>query len=185
MTTAYMPTASTSQIMGNSVCFEPYMSNIYTRTTLAGTFPVINKYLMRDLQDLGLWNEEMKSYLLLTNGSVQNIDGIPPEIKELYKTGWEIKQKNIMDLAVDRQPFIDQSQSMNLHMEIFDLDKFTSMQFYAWKNKLKTGSYYIRTREATTAQKFSVSYDMQKKIEFGKIDIITDQDEETCLLCSS
>lgn len=185
MTTAYMPTASTSQIMGNSICFEPYMSNIYTRTTLAGTFPVINKYLMKDLQDLGLWNEDMKSYLLVTNGSVQNIEGIPPEIKELYKTGWEIKQKNIMDLAIDRQPFIDQSQSMNLHMEVFDLDKFTSMQFYAWKNKLKTGSYYVRTREAVSAQKFTVSHDMQKQIEFGRANVNIDQEEETCLLCSS
>lgn len=185
MTTAYMPTASTSQIMGNSICFEPYMSNIYTRTTLAGTFPVINKYLMKDLQDLGLWNEDMKSYLLVTNGSVQNIEGIPPEIKELYKTGWEIKQKNIMDLAIDRQPFIDQSQSMNLHMEVFDLDKFTSMQFYAWKNKLKTGSYYVRTREAVSAQKFTVSHDMQKQIELGRADVNIDQEEETCLLCSS
>jgi ribonucleotide reductase alpha subunit len=189
MTTAYMPTASTSQIMGCSSCFEPYVANIYKRKTLAGTFTIINKYLMNDLDSYGLWNNDIKNYLMINNGSVQNIEGLPQNIKDLYKTAWEIKQRVIMDLAADRQPFIDQSQSMNLFMETFDLNIFTSMQFYAWGKKLKTGSYYVRTREAVMPQKFTVSHEAQtlhnlKNLTFEENSIESDEEME-CLLCGS
>ena len=153
---APMPTASTSQILGNNECFEPYTSNIYSRRTLSGEFAVINKHLLRDLTKLGLWNDEMKNRLIAANGSIQNFQEVPDNIKELYRTVWEIKQKDILDMAADRGAFIDQSQSLNVFMDAPNFGKLTSMHFYAWKKGLKTGMYYLRTKAATDAIKFTV-----------------------------
>jgi ribonucleoside-diphosphate reductase alpha chain len=153
---APMPTASTSQILGNNECFEPYTSNIYTRRTLSGEFTVVNKHLLKDLVKLGIWNQQMKDKIIAANGSIQNIPEIPKEIKELYKTVWEIKQKVIIDMAADRGAFIDQSQSLNLFMAQPNTSKISSMHFYAWKKGLKTGMYYLRTQAATEAVKFSL-----------------------------
>ena len=135
---AVMPTASTSQIMGSSSCIEPYISNMYRRTVLAGQYVVMNKYLIKYLDDSGLWTSEIRNYLMATNGSIQNISAIPQYIKDIYKTVWELKQRYIIELAADRQPFIDQSQSMNLFVEDLTYQKFNSLQFYAWNKKLKT-----------------------------------------------
>jgi ribonucleoside-diphosphate reductase alpha chain len=151
-----MPTASTSQILGNTECFEPYTSNIYTRRTLSGEFVVVNKHLMRDLIERGMWNDNMKNKLIAANGSVQDIADIPADIKELYKTVWEISQKSIIDMAADRGAFICQSQSMNLFMQDPNFGKMTSMHFYAWKKGLKTGMYYLRSKAATSAIQFTV-----------------------------
>jgi len=153
---APMPTASTSQILGNNECIEPYTSNIYTRRTLSGEFVVVNKHLMRDLVKLGIWNENLKNKLISSNGSVQNIDEIPENIKELYKTAWEISQKVIIDLSADRGAYVDQSQSLNIFMEDANFAKLTSMHFYGWKAGLKTGMYYLRTKAARDAIKFTV-----------------------------
>lgn len=153
---APMPTASTSQILGNNECFEPYTSNIYTRRVLSGEFIVVNKHLLRDLVKLGLWNDAMKNNLVLANGSVQQIPGIPQNIRDLYKTVWEIKQKHIIDMAADRGAFICQSQSLNIHLQDSNFGKLTSMHFYAWKAGLKTGMYYLRTKSAADAVKFTV-----------------------------
>ena len=153
---APMPTASTSQILGNNECFEPYTSNIYTRRTLSGEFIVVNKHLMKDLIDLGLWNDTMRNRLISTNGSVQNVPGIPQNIKDLYKTVWEISQKVIIEMAADRGAYICQSQSMNIFMQDPNFGKLTSMHFYAWKKGLKTGMYYLRSQAATAAIKFTL-----------------------------
>lgn len=153
---APMPTASTSQILGNNECFEPYTSNIYTRRVLSGEFIVVNKHLLRDLVDLGIWNESLKNKIIAANGSVQHIPEIPAHIKELYKTVWEIKQRTLIDMAADRGAFICQSQSLNLFMENPTYAKLTSMHFYAWKKGLKTGMYYLRTKAAADAIKFTV-----------------------------
>ncbi len=153
---APMPTASTSQILGNNECFEPYTSNIYTRRVLSGEFIVVNKHLLEDLVNLGLWNEELKQELMRANGSVQHIEGIPEEIKELYKTVWELSMKDIIDMSRQRGYFIDQSQSLNLFMENANFAKLTSMHFYAWKSGLKTGMYYLRTKAAVDAIKFTL-----------------------------
>jgi ribonucleoside-diphosphate reductase alpha chain len=153
---APMPTASTSQILGNNECFEPYTSNIYTRRVLSGEFVVVNKHLLRDLVKLGLWNDTMKNNLILANGSVQAIPGIPQNIKDLYKTVWEIKQKHVIDMAADRGAYICQSQSLNIHIQDSNFGKLTSMHFYAWKAGLKTGMYYLRTKAAADAVKFTV-----------------------------
>ncbi|MCE5318072.1 MAG: ribonucleoside-diphosphate reductase subunit alpha [Parachlamydia sp.] len=159
--TALMPTASTSQILGNNECMEPYTSNLYTRRVLSGEFIVVNKHLMRDLVKLGLWNEAMKHKLLAQNGSIQNIEEIPESLKELYKTGWEIKQRTLIDMAAERSPYICQSQSLNLFMENPTFARLTSMHFYAWKQGLKTGMYYLRTKGAAEAIKFTV--EVEKK----------------------
>lgn len=153
---APMPTASTSQIMGNNECFEPYTSNIYTRRTLSGEFIVVNKHLMKDLIALGLWDDTMKNKLIEANGSVQNIPEIPQQIKDLYKTVWEISQKSIIEMAADRGAYTCQSQSMNIHIQDPNFGKMTSMHFYAWKLGLKTGMYYLRSKAATDAIKFTV-----------------------------
>ena len=144
-----MPTASTAQILGNCEAFEPYTSNLYLRRVLSGEFVVVNKHLMRDLIKAGLWNEEMKNDLISENGSVQKISSIPQEIKDLYKTVWEISQKTIIDMAADRGAYICQSQSLNIHMQNPNFGKLTSMHFYAWQKGLKTGMYYLRTKAAT------------------------------------
>jgi len=153
---APMPTASTAQILGNNECFEPYTSNIYTRRVLSGEFIIVNKHLLKDLVKEGLWNKEMRSKLMASNGSVQNIPEIPAHLKELYKTAWEISQKAILDLAADRGAFICQSQSLNIFMENANFGKLTSMHFYGWKKGLKTGMYYLRTKAATDAIKFTL-----------------------------
>ncbi len=153
---APMPTASTSQILGNNECFEPYTSNIYMRRVLSGEFAVVNRHLLTDLIKLGLWDDKMKNKLIGENGSVQNIAEIPQNLKDIYKTTWEIKQKSVIDMAADRGAFICQSQSLNLHVESPTFSKLTSMHFYGWKKGLKTGMYYLRTKAAVDAIKFTV-----------------------------
>jgi len=156
---APMPTASTSQILGNNECFEPYTSNIYVRRVLSGEFIVVNKHLLKDLVKLGIWNDTIKDKILRADGSIQNIDEIPENLKDLYKTAWEIKQRTIIDMAADRGAFIDQSQSLNLFVEDVNFAKMTSAHFYAWKKGLKTGMYYLRTRAAVNPIKFTVSHE--------------------------
>ncbi|KAJ1918697.1 ribonucleotide-diphosphate reductase subunit rnr1 [Mycoemilia scoparia] len=153
---APMPTASTSQIMGWNEAFEPYTSNLYTRRVLAGEFQVVNQWLLRDLVELGLWDDNMRQKLIAHNGSVQSIPEIPEDLKKLYRTVYEIKQKVVIDLAADRGAFIDQSQSLNIHMDGPDYNKLTSMHFYGWKKGLKTGMYYLRTKPAADAIKFTI-----------------------------
>ncbi|KAL6080409.1 Ribonucleoside-diphosphate reductase [Balamuthia mandrillaris] len=153
---APMPTASTSQILGNNECFEPYTSNIYSRRILAGDFTIVNSHLMQDLRNLGLWSAELKNQLVAHNGSVQHLACIPEHIKKLYKTVWEVSQRTLIDMAADRGAFIDQSQSFNVHIKAPSFAKLTSMHFYAWKKGLKTGMYYLRTRPAANAIQFTV-----------------------------
>jgi ribonucleoside-diphosphate reductase alpha chain len=160
---APMPTASTSQILGNNEAFEPYTSNIYTRRVLSGEFIVVNKHLLEDLVKHGLWNEDLKQEIMRHNGSVQNIDAIPQDLKELYKTVWEMSMKDIIDMSRHRGYFIDQSQSLNLFMQDASYAKLTSMHFYAWQSGLKTGMYYLRTKAAVDAIKFTLNND--KKAE--------------------
>ena len=153
---APMPTASTAQILGNNECFEPYTSNIYTRRVLSGEFIIVNKHLLRDLTKLGLWDEDMKNRIIAANGSIQNINEIPDNLKVLYRTAWEIPQRALIDMSADRGAYICQSQSLNVFMENVNTAKLTSMHFYAWKQGLKTGMYYLRTKAATDAIKFTV-----------------------------
>jgi len=153
---APMPTASTSQILGNNECFEPYTSNIYSRRTLSGEFIIANKHLMKDLIDLGLWSENMRQKLIAANGSIQNIAEIPQHIKDIYRTVWEISQKSIIDMSADRGAYICQSQSLNIHLTDPNFGKLTSMHFYAWKKGLKTGMYYLRSTAAADAIKFTL-----------------------------
>ncbi|MNK16748.1 Ribonucleoside-diphosphate reductase 1 subunit alpha [compost metagenome] len=160
---APMPTASTSQILGNNEAFEPYTSNIYTRRVLSGEFIVVNKHLLEDLVNLGLWNENLKQEIMRANGSVQNIDIIPQDIKELYKTVWEMSMKDIIDMSRQRGYFVDQSQSLNLFMENASYSKLTSMHFYAWQSGLKTGMYYLRTKSAVDAIKFTLNNDKKEE----------------------
>jgi ribonucleoside-diphosphate reductase alpha chain len=157
-----MPTASTSQILGNNEAFEPYTSNIYTRRVLSGEFIVVNKHLLEDLVKLGLWTETLKQELMRENGSVQNLN-IPQHLKELYKTVWELSMKDIIDMSRHRGYFVDQSQSLNLFMQNANYSKLTSMHFYAWQSGLKTGMYYLRTKAAVDAIKFTLNND--KKAE--------------------
>nr|WP_222831693.1 ribonucleoside-diphosphate reductase subunit alpha [Saprospira grandis] len=160
---APMPTASTSQILGNNECFEPYTSNIYSRRTLSGEYVVVNKHLLKDLIERGYWTQELKEMLIAANGSVQNIEGLPQEIKELYKTAYEIKQRAIIDMSADRGAFICQSQSLNLFVESPNFAKLTSMHFHAWKRGLKTGMYYLRSKAAVDPIKFTLSAKYQQK----------------------
>jgi len=162
---APMPTASTSQIFGNNECFEPYTSNIYTRRVLSGEFIIVNKHLLKDLIQLGLWNNNMKNKIIANNGSVQNIEEIPADIKALYKTVWEIRQRHIIDMAADRGAYICQSQSLNLFVDTPTTSKLTSMHFYAWKKGLKTGMYYLRTQAATQAIQFTIEKQGNNDIE--------------------
>ncbi len=161
---APMPTASTSQILGNNECFEPYTSNIYSRRTLSGEYIVVNKHLLNDLIGLGLWDNEMREMLMSTNGSVQNIEGIPDHIKELYKTAYELSQKVIIDMAADRGAYVCQSQSMNLFVESPTFSKLSSMHFYGWQRGLKTGMYYLRSKAAVDPIKFTLSDKYQKRL---------------------
>lgn len=163
--TALMPTASSSQILGNNECFEPFTSNIYTRKTLAGDYIIINKHLVNDLVNLDLWNPKLKDKIIYYDGSIQDIGEIPDNIKELYKTSWEIKQKSIITQAATRAPFIDQSQSMNLYMAQPDFNRLGSAHFYAWKSGLKTGIYYLHSRPVVNATKFSIDNNTVKEIK--------------------
>ena len=173
---APMPTASTSQILGNNECIEPITSNIYTRSTLAGQFVVINKYLIRSLIDIGIWSSQLKDKIIINDGSIQNIDEIPDDIKQLYKTVWDIKQKHLIDMAADRGAFVCQSQSLNLFLTEADYSKLTSMHFYTWKKGLKTGIYYLRTRAVRKAQQFSINPEMVQENE---------NSNEPCEMCAS
>ena len=179
---APMPTASTAQILGNNECFEPYTSNIYTRRVLSGEFIVVNKHLLRDLVKLGLWDDDMKNRLIAANGSIQNIDEIPDNIKIIYRTAWEISQRSILDMAADRGAYICQSQSLNVFMENVTNSKLTSMHFHAWKSGLKTGMYYLRTKAATDAIKFTVDKKYKVDKETGKAPELTH--EEAVAMCS-
>jgi ribonucleoside-diphosphate reductase alpha chain len=183
---APMPTASTSQILGNNECFEPYTSNIYTRRVLSGEFIVVNKHLLKDLVEEGLWSENLKNQLIAANGSVQNLP-IPQRLKDLYKTTWEISQKTIIDMAADRGAFICQSQSLNIFMQDVNFGKLTSMHFYAWKKGLKTGMYYLRTKSASDAIKFTVDTSKLKQAEAEKMEAIACSldDPENCESCSA
>jgi ribonucleoside-diphosphate reductase alpha chain len=193
---APMPTASTSQILGNNECFEPYTSNIYTRRVLSGEFIIVNKYLLRDLVNRGLWDNNMKDKIITANGSVQDIAEIPQEIKDLYKTVWEIKMRTIIDMAADRGAYICQSQSLNLFINSPNASKLTSMHFYAWKKGLKTGMYYLRTQAASQAVKFTVENQGGKNMEPvipEFVDQVADEIpagpscsmEEGCVTCSA
>ena len=148
-----MPTASTAQILGNNECFEPFTANIYKRNTLSGEYAIINKHLVEDLVNLGIWSDNIRMKLIIDNGSVQNIDEIPSDIKEVYKTVWEIKGKSILEMARDRNYFIDQSQSLNMFMAEPTVSKLSSAHFYGWKIGLKTGMYYLRTKPKAQALK--------------------------------
>ena len=180
---ALMPTASTSQILGNNECFEPFTSNIYTRRTIAGDFIVINKYLVRDLMELGLWNVDLKNRIIAQNGSVQQIELIPQHIKDLYKTVWEIKQKVLIDQAIDRGPFVCQTQSMNLFFEEPNQNNLSSALFYGWKNGLKTGSYYIRSRPKAQAQQFIIDPTLNKNGNNEGRE--TEDNNQPCEMCSA
>jgi ribonucleoside-diphosphate reductase alpha chain len=186
---APMPTASTSQILANNECFEPFTSNIYIRKTLSGEFPVVNKHLVKDLQKIGLWNESLRDKIILNNGSVQDIPEIPEEIKVIYKTAWEMSQKVIIDHAAIRAPFICQSQSMNLFVQDANFAKLSSAHFYAWSKGLKTGSYYIRTKAATNAIKglgIDVSKYEIKEEEQNMSDLTCSIDNpDDCIACGS
>ena len=194
---APMPTASTSQILGNNECFEPYTSNIYTRRVLSGEFVIVNKHLLRDLVDRGLWTNNMKDRIITANGSIQDIAEIPADIKELYKTVWEIKMRNIIDMAADRGAYICQSQSLNLFINSPNASKLTSMHFYAWKKGLKTGMYYLRTQAASQAVKFTVENQGGKNMEAVIPEVVADSSEaempagpscsmeEGCVTCSA
>ena len=156
---APMPTASTSQILGNNECFEAFTSNLYTRRTLSGEFIILNKHLVKDLIDANLWSLELKDKILEGKGSIQNIEIIPEDIRMLYRTTWEIKQKHIIDMSADRGAYIDQSQSLNIHMTDANSAKVSSMHFYGWKKGLKTGMYYLRTKAAVDAIQFTLEKD--------------------------
>ena len=162
---APMPTASTSQILGNNECFEPYTSNIYVRRVLSGEFVVVNKHLLNDLIELNLWDDEMKNRIISQNGSIQKIDGIPDAIKEVFKTVWEIKQRTLIDMAADRGAYICQSQSLNLFVDAPTTSKLTSMHFYGWRKGLKTGMYYLRSKAASQAVQFTVEKQGGKSVE--------------------
>lgn len=194
---APMPTASTSQILGNNECFEPYTSNIYTRRVLSGEFVVVNKHLLRDLVKLGIWNENLKNKIIAANGSVQNIPEIPQNIKDIYKTVWEIKQRTIIDMAADRGAYIDQSQSLNLFIQDANFAKMSSAHFYSWKKGLKTGMYYLRTKAAADAIKFTVDQTALGQpnvqvlgnedallVERGQAHILSEEEKQAQLSCS-
>ncbi len=182
LVTALMPTASTSQVLGYTEAMEPFTSNIYARRTLAGEFTVVNKYLVEDLMDAGLWSPDLKERIIAANGSIQGLPEVPPAIKERYKTVWEVKQKTLIDMAADRGAFICQSQSLNLFVQEPTIAKLSSMHFYAWKKGLKTGIYYLRTKSAVQAIKFTVDPTVMKQQQAQKE---KDKEPQECLLCSA
>jgi ribonucleotide reductase alpha subunit len=174
---ALMPTASTSQILGNNECIEPYTSNIYSRRTIAGDFVVVNKHLIKKCNELGIWTKEIKDKVIAYNGSVQYIDEIPDKIKKLFRTAWELKQKSIMELAISRGPYVCQTQSMNLFFEEPTYKTLTGALFYAWREGLKTGVYYVRSRPKIQAQQFTLDPDFIKKLKA--------QEQKTFEVCES
>jgi ribonucleoside-diphosphate reductase alpha chain len=183
---APMPTASTSQILGNNECIEPITSNIYTRRVLSGEFTIVNKFLVDDLIKLGLWNAAMKDEIIKYNGSVQQIESIPENLREMYKTVWEIKQKRIIEMAAARSPYIDQSQSLNVHMENTNFGKISSMHFYSWKMGLKTGMYYLRTKAAADAIKFTIRESMENSdTENTEAMMCSIDNPDDCVACGS
>ncbi len=186
---APMPTASTSQILGNNECIEPYTSNIYTRRTLSGEYIIVNKHLLKDLISEGLWNDEMRERLMASNGSIKDFPDVPERLKALYKTVWELSQKAIIDLAADRGAFVCQSQSLNLFVESPNFGKLTSMHFYAWQRGLKTGMYYLRSKAAVDPIKFTLGAKHQKKFVNQEEEVMTEGEictmEEGCLSCGS
>merc|ERR1712100_239981 len=192
-----MPTASTAQILGNNESFEPYTQNLYVRRVLSGEFVQVNRHLLRDLIERGLWTEDLRMQLIAHNGSVQNVD-VPSDVKELYKTVWEIKQRAVLDMAADRGAYIDQSQSLNIHMIDATTAKLSSMHFYGWKLGLKTGMYYLRTKAAADAIMFTVEVATANSKETAKApqvgaagypaDAAASQgtpEPEVCLTCSA
>ena len=186
MLMALMPTASTAQIMGNSEAFEPVDSCIFKRRVLSGEYIVVNKYLVEDLQKLGLWNKELKDTIIANDGSIQNIDEIPDDLKALYKTVWEISMKSVIEQCSDRQVFVDQMQSMNLFMANPNYKRLTSMHFYAWKNNLKSGMYYLRSKSSASAGKFSIDPELEKRIKEKqkKGEELEKEEQEVVLACS-
>ena len=176
---APMPTASTSQILGYNECIEPITSNIYNRRTIAGEFILANKYLMKDLMDLNLWNEKIKNHIIANNGSIQNMEVIPVEIREKYKTVWEIPMKTLIDMAADRGAYICQSQSLNLWIEEPNYSTLTSMHFYSWSKGLKTGIYYLRRRARHQAQQFTIEPEKVHKNDLENVE------DEICEMCSA
>eukprot|EP01059_Diplonema_ambulator_P011799 TRINITY_DN2183_c0_g1_i1.p1 TRINITY_DN2183_c0_g1~~TRINITY_DN2183_c0_g1_i1.p1 ORF type:complete len:805 (+),score=328.40 TRINITY_DN2183_c0_g1_i1:41-2416(+) len=182
---APMPTASTSQILGNNECFEPFTSNIYLRRVLSGEFPVVNKYLIRDLIKANIWNEDLRNQIIAYNGSIKDISIIPQDIRELYKTVWEIRQKDLIDMAVQRSKYIDQSQSLNLFLEDPTKGQLTSMHFYAWSKGLKTGQYYLRTRPKVDPIKFTVNQEKLTAAEKTQAKEMNGNQPEECLTCGS
>lgn len=182
---ALMPTASSSNVMGFNEAFEPITNNIYKRRVLSGEFIMINKYLINDLISMKLWNKDMKEKIMINNGSIQNIEEIPSELKELYKISWEMKQKNIIDMALDRSIYVCQSQSLNIFMEEPDFKKLTSMHFYSWSNGSKISNYYIRTRARVQTQKFTIDPLKEKEILNNNKKPIIECNDEVCLVCSS
>ena len=181
---ALMPTASTSNIMGNNECFEPFTSNLYKRKTSAGEFILINKYLVKDLIKLNLWNSNIKDKIILHEGIIQNILEIPENIRNLYKTAWEIKSKPIIEMAADRAPYICQTQSMNLFLDNPNSSSLTKAHFYGWKKGLKTGMYYLRTKTKATTQKFTIDPERLKELESHTTTSITD-DKIDCENCGA
>ncbi|EQC47710.1 ribonucleoside-diphosphate reductase subunit alpha [Bacteriovorax sp. Seq25_V] len=184
---APMPTASTSQILGNNECFEPITSNIYVRRVLSGEFAVVNKFLVKDLIEAGIWDDSLRNEIIANNGSIQSIARIPEELKALYKTVWEVKQKHVIDMSAGRGPYIDQGQSLNIHMQEPNFGKLSSMHFYAWKKGLKTGMYYLRTRAAVNAVKFTVQNDTPAKTteENAAAMVCSLENPENCEMCGS
>jgi len=189
---APMPTASTAQILGNNEGIEAYTSNIYSRRVLSGEFQVVNQHLLRDLTELDLWDDEMKNKLIANGGSIQNIPEIPDDIKNLYKTVWEISQKTVLKMAADRGAFIDQSQSLNVHIAEPNFAKLSSMHFYGWQAGLKTGMYYLRTKAAAAAIQFTVDKTKLKKanettaetVEIDAKEAAKKEYQEAALMCS-
>lgn len=185
---APMPTASTSQILGNNECFEPITSNIYVRRVLSGEFAVVNRYLVNDLVQRNLWDDEMRNEIIACNGSIASIERIPEDLKSLYKTVWEISQKSVIEQAAGRGPFIDQGQSMNIHMQEPNFGKLSSMHFHAWKSGLKTGMYYLRTRAAVNAVQFTVKSNQKAKPtqEEAQAQMVCSIDNpDDCVMCGS
>jgi ribonucleotide reductase alpha subunit len=185
-----MPTAGTSQVMGCSECFEPHMSNIFIRTTMAGEFVIVNENLVKMLAKHNLWNDDMRKMLILNNGSIQKINSIPQYIKNIFKTAFEIQLKSIISQAADRSPFIDQSQSMNLFMATPNFKILTSAHFYGWERGLKTGMYYLRTMPAANPVSFGVDIDDVKRLEKKNKEYTEDNSpscrrEKGCVVCGS
>ena len=182
---APMPTASTSQILGNNEAFEPYTTNLYLRRTLAGEFVVVNKHLVRDLQKLGLWNTQIKNEIVRAGGSVQHLSEIPADLKAVYRTAWEIPQKSIIEMAAERGAYIDQSQSLNIFMEDPTVAKLSSMHMYGWKCGLKTGMYYLRTRPKAKPIQVTVPVAPKEPVYTEEqINACRRDNPEGCLMCS-